>query len=234
MYKVENLSFKYKKSKQNTLSNISFSLTNGKLNVLVGENGAGKTTIMDCIAGINKTIYDNVLPEQQSIVYMTQNMFLSPNCVGKDVINLIKGMSSKTEGRYFDKKITEQLETKELEKLEHLTQMTIGKMSEGEKKWLYITLLSALDRKLYLFDEPTSGIDPLSRKLIIKRLKIIAEEKVVLISSHQLQDLYNSDSKIIFINKGKKIYDNDIETWLNDMGTQDIDEAFEETINKVF
>ena len=59
MYKVENLSFKYKKSKQNTLSNISFSLTNGKLNVLVGENGAGKTTIMDCIAGINKTIYDN-------------------------------------------------------------------------------------------------------------------------------------------------------------------------------
>ncbi|MDW8568840.1 hypothetical protein SD310_14870 [Staphylococcus shinii] len=93
-----------------------------------------------------------------------------------------------------------------------------------------MTLLSILNRELYLFDEPTSDIDPMSRKLILKRLKYLSNNKSVLISTHQLQDLNNSDSEIIFIDNGIKLYEGNFNEWLNKLKTKNPDEVFEKTI----
>ncbi|MDC6327290.1 AAA family ATPase [Staphylococcus auricularis] len=232
MYEINDMTFKYKKTTYPALKNISFKLSPGVLNVLVGENGAEKTTLMDCMAGMHKVDALHQLPPQRDMIYMTQNMFFTSYTTGQDIIQLIKHMGSAKECAQFDDKIKQDLEPKELDKLDHLSHLSIGKMSEGEKKWLYITLLSALNRKLYLFDEPTSGVDPRSRKLIIKRLKALAKDKTVLISTHQLQDLYHSTSQIIFIHDGKKIYDDTFDQWLIDMKTEDPDKAFEDTISQ--
>ena len=231
MYKIKKLSFSYRKDQsEKTLKDVTFNLPNGCLNVLVGQNGSGKTTIMDCIAGINNSENENEIPAQKSIVYMTQNMFLSPHSLGNDILNLIKGMCSKEESQNFEMNFKNQLEKNEIDKFHHLMNMTVGKMSEGEKKWLYITLLSILNRELYLFDEPTSGIDPMSRKLILKRLKYLSNSKSVLISTHQLQDLNNSDSEVIFIDNGIKLYEGNFNEWLSKLKTNNPDEAFEKTI----
>src|SRR5699024_5266218 len=231
MYKIKNLNFSYRKDQsEKTLKDVTFNIPNGCVNVLVGQNGSGKTTIMDCIAGINNSENENEIPAQKSIVYMTQNMFLSPHRLVNDILNLKKGMSSKEESQNFEINIKNQLEKNEIDKFHNLMNMTVGKMSEGEKKWLYITLLSILNRELYLFDEPTSGIDPMSRKLILKRLKYLSNSKSVLISTHQLQDLNNSDSEVIFIDNGIKLYEGNFNEWLSKLKTNNPDEAFEKTI----
>ncbi|MDT0700353.1 ATP-binding cassette domain-containing protein [Staphylococcus chromogenes] len=233
MYKVENLTFKYdKKMPDNTLSNVSFNLKEGKLNVLLGENGSGKTTIMDCMCGILNSQNSNELPLNKEIVYLTQNLMLSQHSTGENIKNLVKGMCHKSEEKEFDSNILEFVDDSLSvnKKYNHLLGLTTGKMSVGERRWLYILFFAALNRKLYILDEPTSGIDPRTRKMILNRLVNLSKEKIVLISTHQLQDMPKENTHIIFINDGKNIYEGDFIKWMEKMETNDPDIAFEKTI----
>lgn len=105
--------------------------------------------------------------------------------------------------------------------------MKLGKMSVGEKKWLFVTLLSSIKRSLYLFDEPTSRVDPASRIQIMRRLqRLVDEGKTCLISTHQLHDLAQLDAHVIFLHGGRVLYEGDFQDWLDESGTSDPDEAF--------
>ncbi|MBI5975781.1 AAA family ATPase [Staphylococcus canis] len=235
MYSVNNLSFKYSKKCQTyTLHHINFQLKTGKLNVLLGENGSGKTTIMDCMTDILEAKHHNQLPKTNEMVYLTQNMMLSPHTTGADIQKLVKGMASKHEVASFDNNITTFInDSKSVkEKYHHLLNMTSGKMSIGERRWFYILLFAALDRKLYILDEPTSSIDPRARKMILSRLLELCKSKTVLISTHQLQDLPIDLTNIIFINNGEKLYEGAYDEWLKQMETENPDIAFERTIHR--
>ncbi|MGK4878344.1 ATP-binding cassette domain-containing protein [Staphylococcus pseudintermedius] len=230
---VKDLKFKYnQKSEAYTLKNISFNIMNGKLNVLLGENGSGKTTIMDCMCGILRSKNANELPLNKDMIYLTQNMMLSQHSTGSDIRTLIHGMCQKHETSEFEKNIKHFTSESDavLKKYNHLLKMTLGKMSVGERRWLYILFLSALNRQMYILDEPTSGIDPRTRKMILNRLTNLCANKSVIISTHQLQDMPRENTHIIFINDGKKIYEGDYLDWLSKMETNDPDIAFEKTI----
>lgn len=115
----------------------------------------------------------------------------------------------------------------------HLWSMKIGKMSVGERKWLFIALLSSIERKLYIFDEPTSGVDPSSRlKIMNKFKKLIENQRICIISTHQLQDLSYIDSHLILLHKGKVLYEGDFQDWLKLFNTINPDEAFARMIEQ--
>lgn len=64
----------------------------------------------------------------------------------------------------------EPLTDREKELFIHLWDLKMGKMSLGERKWIFITLLSQIiNRSIYIFDEPTSGVDPSSRRKILQK-----------------------------------------------------------------
>lgn len=232
MYYVKNLSYKYKKNNEMTLKQVNFEIKPGMLNVLVGENGSGKTTIMDCITKSLNSDFDNNFPKINEILYMTQNIFFAPSNSGKDVKNLIKGLSSKKVVDNFDEMLVASLSENEKEKYNHLLNINMGEMSVGERKWLYLQLFSKITKKLYLFDEPTSGVDPVSRKLIMKRLEsLVRHNRQCLISTHQLQDLQHIKTNIIFLHNGCIVYQGDFHEWLKINGTNNPDIAFERTIN---
>lgn len=234
MYRVKDLKFKYdQKSEEGTLKNISFNIMDGKLNVLLGENGSGKTTVMDCMCGILQSTHANELPLNKDMIYLTQNMMLSQHSTGLDIKKLIKGMCQKDETTDFEENIKHFIAGSDavLKKYNHLLKMTSGQMSVGERRWLYILFLAALNRKMYILDEPTSGIDPRTRKMILNRLTDLCINKSVIISTHQLQDMPRENTHIIFINEGQKIYEGDYLKWLSEMETDDPDVAFEKTID---
>lgn len=116
----------------------------------------------------------------------------------------------------------------EKELFEHLWDLRIGNMSIGERRWFFINLLIRIDRSLYIFDEPTSGVDPVSRKRIHELIgKLIEEGKTCIISTHQLQDLMYLDSHLIILNRGKITYKGDFREWLHLNKSNNPDEAFE-------
>ncbi|WP_188350487.1 ATP-binding cassette domain-containing protein [Mammaliicoccus stepanovicii] len=226
------MNFTYKKSNKETLTNVSFSLKEDRLNILIGMNGSGKSTLLDCITNNFKAESDEIrMPSTKEISYLTQNNYYTPKNLGKDFIKLFLGMITKNEKRLFEQNFYDNLTDLEKEKYNHLLEMELGKMSFGERKWLLIVMFSHLNRKLYIFDEPTSGVDPLSRKMILEKLQhILSKNGICLIATHQLQDLVHLNPHIIFLNKGKVVFEGLYEDWLSSHDTSNPDIAFEQTI----
>nr|WP_263313839.1 AAA family ATPase [Mammaliicoccus sp. Marseille-Q6498] len=233
MYYVKNLNYTYKNSNKPAISNVSFTLMKDKLNVLIGMNGSGKTTLLDCITNHLSAQSDEVvMPIKRDISFLTQNNYYAPNNLGKDLINLFLGMIPKSDAKKFENDFYNSLPEIEKGKYDHLLKMKIGKMSFGERKWLLTVMFSHLNRKLFLFDEPTSGVDPLSRKMIMEKLEyILKKDGVCLLTTHQLQDLIHLNPHIIFLNNGKVVFEGNYDEWLNLHNTSDPDIAFEKTIS---
>ncbi|MBO2944990.1 ABC transporter ATP-binding protein [Paenibacillus sp. F411] len=225
---IKNLKFKYPRAKDFVLQGVSFSLHTNKLNAIVGVNGSGKTTMFDCITSVlNPAAGEINLPHMQDILYVTQSLFFSPVIKGKDFANFVRRIDDKPiekELGYYTKKMSQ----REKELFEHLWELRIGKMSIGERKWFFIHILIMIDRSLYIFDEPTSGVDPASRKRIYELIgSLIKEGKTCIVSTHQLQDLMYLDSHLIILNKGRITYEGDFKEWLHINNTDNPDEAFE-------
>lgn len=230
--KVQNLCYKYSNAEKETLQNVSFELSKDKLNVLIGLNGAGKTTLFDCMTEtlpIKKGALK--LPSITEILYLTQNIFYSSELTGKDMALFLGSLGKLKNFRSKDKYLKSLNTLREKDLFNHLWDMRLGKMSVGERKWLFVMLLACIKRKLYIFDEPTSGVDPSSRRNIMKKLdELVNEGSTCLISTHQLHDLSHINSNVIFLHSGEVLYQGDYHEWLNNFKTEDPDQAFVEMV----
>lgn len=225
---IKNLKYKYPRRKDYVLQDVSFTLNPDKLNAIVGVNGSGKTTLFDCITHVLKPNAGEIhLPPVADILYVTQSLFFSPVIKGKDFANFVRRIDNKpavNEVSYY----TERMSQRERELFTHLWDLRIGKMSIGERKWLFIYLLSMIDRFLYVFDEPTSGVDPSSRKRIHELVEgLIQQGKTCIVSTHQLQDLMYLDCHLIVLHQGRIHYEGDFKEWLHVHNSNNPDEAFE-------
>ncbi|GGL64619.1 ATP-binding cassette domain-containing protein [Sporolactobacillus putidus] len=184
--------------------NIDF--TPNKLNVIIGKNGAGKTTFFDLLSGLLKTrggIIKNV-PHQNDIVYQTQTSNLFGSLLGSDLKRFLFGTSNNGYSPIDE----ENMSSNELSLLRRLLPLKISKMSGGEKRWLLIYLLTHLNKKLFIFDEPLSGIDPIERINILNMLDTLSHKKntLVLMSTHDLLELQHIDCNIYLLFQGSFIF----------------------------
>ncbi|UHA74281.1 ATP-binding cassette domain-containing protein [Paenibacillus sp. 481] len=229
---VKHVSFAYPKADTNVLTDIHFELQPHKINVLAGLNGAGKTTLFDCMTGILKVSSGQLeLPSISEILYLTQTIFFSSTIKGKDFVKFIAELSNKR-ASHNAIDYTEQMDERERELFVKLWNSKIGMMSVGEKKWLFVTMLTQVERKLYIFDEPTSGVDPSSRMKIMNRIqRLLEQNKWCIVSTHQLQELLHLDCHFIMLHNGKVAYEGDFKQWLNWHQTDNPDIAFERTVS---
>ncbi|WP_128896743.1 ATP-binding cassette domain-containing protein [Longirhabdus pacifica] len=234
MYNVENLKFKYKKTDEYILDNVSFSLKKDKLNVIVGLNGSGKTTLFDCLTSVLKPESGQIqFPRYHDILYLTQTLFFSYELKGKDFANFIMRLDNKAKIKDPSSLASEE-HPDEIQLLSKLWNRKIGKMSLGERRWLFVFFLTKIDKPLYILDEPTSAVDPISRLKIIEKMKqLIASGKVCVCSTHQLQDLLFEDCHIIFLHQGKIKYEGSFYDWLEINETQNPDIAFERMTKEI-
>lgn len=225
---VHQLTYHYPKATRPVLDGVSFTLQPNKLNVLIGQNGAGKTTLFDCMTRTLSVDKESLeLVPTADMLYLTQLMYNHHELTGKDLAYFIGRLSKRPDFKKLESYVNGLSTAREQELFEHLWKMKLGKMSVGERKWLFVTLLSSVKRSLYLFDEPTSGVDPASRIHIMRRLhRLVQDGRTCLISTHQLHDLSQFDAHVIFLHAGRVLYEGDFQDWLRASGTTDPDEAF--------
>lgn len=174
---VHQLTYHYPKATRPVLDGVSFTLQPNKLNVLIGQNGAGKTTLFDCMTGTLSVDKESLeLVPTADMLYLTQLMYNHHELTGKDFAYFIGRLSQRPDFKKLESYMNNLSTSREQKLFEHLWTMKLGKMSVGEKKWLFVTLLSSIKRSLYLFDEPTSGVDPASRIQIMRRLQRLVDE----------------------------------------------------------
>jgi ABC-type multidrug transport system ATPase subunit len=210
---VKNLSKKYLINKNKSLDNVNLSIPKGVFG-LIGENGAGKTTLLKSLATLlpisegSVTIFNYNLPKEGNEVrsilgYLPQKLDLFDNLTVfemLDYIALLKNILDKDERKRQIIALLNQfnLDNKINSKIKHL--------SGGMKQRLGIAQCLLGNPKLIILDEPTVGLDPNERLRFRNIINEIAQDKIVIISTHIISDISMMCENVAIMNKGHVIY----------------------------
>lgn len=232
--KIVNISKSYKKGNVKALDDFSVDLTPGVYGLL-GPNGAGKSTLMNIItdnlnADSGKVLYDGenikklgkdyrcvlgYMPQQQGLYDdFTLNRFLW-------YMAALKGLKKKDA----KDKITSLLDTVNLAQAAH---KKLGSFSGGMKQRALIAQALINDPEILILDEPTAGLDPKERIRIRNFISEIAENKIVLISTHVVSDIEFIAKEIILLKNGKLVSKNNHQSLMNEIK----DKVYEVEIQK--
>ena len=208
---IKNLTFAYEK--KIILDNVSFSLNEGEVGVLVGLNGAGKTTILKNIANIVKTKQGEIILDGKNkndykpneyaskIAYVPQIInYESATVIDTILIGRIPMFYTPSKEDY--EKVYEVIEQLHIE---HLAMENVQKLSGGEKQKIAIARALAGEAKLMLFDEPTANLDLKGQYETMSLIRSLKEKGVsILISMHDINHALDVGDNFIVL-KDKKL-----------------------------
>ncbi len=199
----------YKKYRnESILENINFSIEKGQVVGIIGPNGIGKSTTLSLLTGLSKVTegeidYYDKKDFQTKIGYVPQNNALYENLSGFDNLSFyydilgVKGSKKekiKEIGRYLD--------------LENQLDKKVSKYSGGMKRKLDIGAALLNDPDILIMDEPTAGLDIVTRNSILDLVKKLNEEgKTVIFTSHYVNEMKNLCDKIILLKDRNIIFD---------------------------
>ena len=196
------------------LDRANFTVEAGRIVGLIGPNGAGKTSALRAILGL--THYEGQLsvlgrePFRQRTELMFDACFIAdvavlPSWLRVDnAIDFVAGVHPK-----FRRDRAQQLLAK--------TQITGGRrmreLSKGMKTQVHLALTMAIDAKLLVLDEPTLGLDILARSAFYDALvnDYMDETRTILITTHQVEEVENLLTDVLFIDKGRIVLDSSLE-----------------------
>ena len=193
---------------QDALIDVSFSLKKGDIVGFLGPNGAGKTTLMKIITSIIKqdsgdiTIngYDtqkNEISTKRQIGYLAENNPLYKDMLVTEYLDFIASLYEIENKKDKVKEIIKKTG------LEGEIKKKIEELSKGYKQRVGIAAALVHDPNVLILDEPTTGLDPNQLIEIRKLIQEIGQEKIVLLSTHILQEIPKICNHIIIINKGR-------------------------------
>ncbi|KAL3947753.1 AAA family ATPase [Lentilactobacillus hilgardii] len=168
-----------------------------KVNVLLGPNGVGKTTLLDFISTVNKRepTYFHGFPNFARIAYQPQSVPFIYEATFFQTMKMVMGVSG-FKGRFRHTDLPAELKT--------IADIKYGELSGGQRRLVMIDAISRLDRELYLFDEPESGLDPKTAKQVMQKIQGINQRgKKVIMTSHQFQNINNDDYHLLFLKAGQ-------------------------------
>ena len=197
MLKAENLHFSYSKRGREVLRGLDLELPSGKVGILLGKNGCGKTTLFKTLLGIEKSTAGTVSfegkelnrlgPRERAklVAYVPQHIHFGNLSVYDSIL---MGRVS-----YFGSKAGEEDRAKvdaiirEMG-LEPFAERNAEELSGGEKQKIAIARALAQEPKLLIFDEPTGNLDMANEQLIIREARRLSTERgiTVLSSLHDL------------------------------------------------
>lgn len=208
---LEGVTKKY--GKQKALDTIHLTVEEGMFGLL-GHNGAGKTTLMKLLTTLTEpdggTIringYDavkNKLAVRNIVGFLPQEFNIYPQLTAREFLDYIARLNQ-IKGAKQRKKLTDAL----LEKvnLSDVRDKKVGGFSGGMKRRLGIAQALVKDPKILIVDEPTAGLDPEERIRFRTMLVELSRQKVVILSTHIVEDISASCEQIGLLDKGQLKY----------------------------
>ena len=189
MINIQNIKFAY--SREVVLDGFSLQFDKGGIYGLLGKNGTGKSTLLYLMMGLlrpqNGIVTVDGIDTTLRRPEVLSEMFLVPEEYDLPAISLstyVKAIKP------FYPRFSEDLLKQCLANFEMGTDINLGQLSMGQKKKVYMSIALASNTRYLLMDEPTNGLDILSksrfRKVVIEGM---SEDKTIIISTHQVHDV---------------------------------------------
>ncbi len=212
MVKVENL-YKWFGSKL-AVEDVSFEVSKGEILGFIGPNGAGKSTTMRMITGfipaskgkvsVGGFDVDSEPVKAKSLMgYLPENAPLYANMTVYGFLNFaaeIRGFHGKEK----KKKIENVISTCFLDPVRH---QSVDTLSKGYRHRTCLAQSIIHDPEVLILDEPTDGLDPNQKREIRNLIKTMSRNKVIILSTHILEEVEAVCSRVLIIDKGRKIFD---------------------------
>jgi len=197
------------------VDHVSFEIEKGRIMGLIGPNGAGKTTLLKALLGL--TDCDGELSVLGLDPFRQRKQLMQNICFIADVavlprwirVHQLLDFVAATHPN-FSRERADRL----LTKTKIMSQSKIRQLSKGMVTQLHLAIIMAVDAKLLVLDEPTLGLDILFRKEFYNNLlsDYFDEERTILITTHQVEEVENLLTDIMFINDGKILLDTSMDT----------------------
>ncbi|HOW39574.1 MAG TPA: efflux RND transporter permease subunit [Bacteroidales bacterium] len=202
-----------KKKPFKALSCVSLEIGNGMFGLL-GPNGAGKTTLMRIICGILGQSYGKVWingldtmkmrEELQGLIgYLPQEFGSYENMTADEYLNYQAILKNITDVRIREERVSYVLNAVHMEDRRY---EKIGSYSGGMKQRMGIALILLHLPRILVVDEPTAGLDPRERIRFRNLLVELSRERVVIFSTHIIEDISSSCNQVAVLNKGRLSY----------------------------
>jgi ABC-2 type transport system ATP-binding protein len=212
LIEARNLTKKY--GKHTALDHVNFAVETGRIVGLIGPNGAGKTSALRAILGL--TSYEGQLRVLDREPFGDRAALMNDACFIADVavlpswlrvdqaIDFVAG----THPRFRRDRALALLA-----KTQVTGKRRMRELSKGMKTQVHLALTMAIDAKLLVLDEPTLGLDILARRAFYDALvnDYMDDTRTILITTHQVEEVENLLSDVLFIDKGRIVLDCSVE-----------------------
>lgn len=227
MIEVKNISKSFNGKK--ILENVSCRFESGKINLIIGASGSGKTVLMKCAVGLFEVDSGTIEYDGRNFSQMT---FRERKPIRQEIGMLFQG------GALFDSMTVEQnvrfpltmftnlSREEKLERvnfclkrvnLENANKLFPSEISGGMKKRVAIARAIAMNPQYLFCDEPNSGLDPKTSLVIDDLIMEITDEYKIttIVNTHDMNSVIGMGQNIVFIYKGKKYWEGNSETILS-------------------
>lgn len=228
---VENLTKKF--GSFTAVDNISFSIPQGSIFGFLGPNGSGKSTTIRMLCGVlhptsgkalimGKDVIKNTEAVRQSLGYMSQRFSLYEDLTVEENLDFYAGVYG------LSKKVSEDRK-KELIAMANLTgkeKSLAGTLSGGWKQRLALGCALIHKPKLLILDEPTAGVDPVSRRVFWEIIHALARQGItILVTTHYMDEAESCD-RVGFILNGRLINIDSPQELIRKEGAKNLEDIF--------
>jgi ABC-2 type transport system ATP-binding protein len=196
------------------LDGVDFRIDSGRIVGLIGPNGAGKTTALKALLGL--TPFEGELRVLGLDPFTQRDALMRDVCFIADVAVLPKWLRvtqalDYVEGVHprFQRATAEEF----LRKTDIRMKSRVRELSKGMVTQLHLALILAIDARLLVLDEPTLGLDLLFRRAFYDTLlnDYFDKERTIIVTTHQVEEIENLLTDVMFINHGKIVLDTPVE-----------------------
>ena len=200
---------------QAALQSVSFKIKKGEIVGFLGPNGAGKSTLMKIITTFltadkgevkvsQENIEKNTLSVRQKVGYLAEHNPLYLDMYIKEYLDFIADLYDCSRERVSDIVELTGLTTEQHKKIEEL--------SKGYRQRVGLAATLIHEPEVLILDEPTTGLDPNQLVEIRKLIKNSGKNRTVMLSTHTMQEVEKMCNRVIIINKGKIVADEELES----------------------